>query len=107
LQRKKTDFLEVSGLDKEVIKTLKPLVKQREARFTRFYALSKRKVSRQTFVNHLAAAVDSGILLKRESGKNTYYSLAGKYPEEALLAEWLKQAREGLNFLPEEFVSYI
>lgn len=103
LQRKRAGFLENSDLGKEVIKTLRPLAKRREVRFTRFYALAKRKIARQTFVNYLALAVENGALLKREQGKNTYYSLAGKYFEEELLADWLKQAREKLNFLPEEF----
>jgi Fic family protein len=107
LQRSKAEFLAASGLDDNIIKTLKPLVKYSEVRFTRLYSLSKRKASRQTFVNYLAIAVDSGILLKREQGKNTYYSLAGNYPEEILLADWLDQSRQRFNFLPEEFVNYI
>ncbi|MEI7620842.1 MAG: Fic family protein, partial [Candidatus Falkowbacteria bacterium] len=106
LQRSKTEFLDASGLDNNVIKTLKPLVKYSEVRFTRLYSLSKRKASRQTFVNYLAIAVDSGVLLKREQGKNTYYSLAGNYPEEVFLADWLDQSRKRFNFLPEEFINY-
>lgn len=104
LQRKKIAFLENNDLDKTLIKTLKPIIKRRELRFTRFYALAKRKVSRQTFVNYLALAVGYGVLIKREQGKNTYYSLAGKYLEEELLIDWLKQSREKLNFLPDEFI---
>lgn len=103
LQRKKISFLENSDLEKEIIKVLKVLAKRREVKFTSFYALAKRKVARQTFVNYLALAVENGALLKRTQGKNTYYSLAGKYSEEDLLINWLKQAREKLNFLPDEF----
>jgi len=33
--------------------------------------------------------------------------LAGNYPEEALLSDWLGRARERLNSLPEEFVNYV
>ena len=107
LQRSKLGFLESSGLDINVIKVLRPIIKYSEVKFTRLYSLSKKKVSRQTFVNYLAIAVDSGVLLKRENGKNTYYSLAGNYPEEALLSDWLGRARERLNSLPEEFVNYV
>lgn len=107
LQRKKISFLENSGLDREVIKILKPLVKRREVKFTRFYALAKRRVARQTFVNYLGLAIESGVLIKREQGKNTYYSLVGKYLEEELLIDWLKRARERLNFLPEEFAGEV
>lgn len=105
MQRKKLEFLEISGLGKEIIKNLKPLAKRREANFTRLYALTKRKVARQTFVNYLSLAVNKGIIIKREQGKNTYYSLAGNYPEEAILEIWLKQAGDKLNYLPEEFRS--
>lgn len=107
LQRKKSAFLNDSGLDEKIIKALKPLVKRRELRFSRFYALAKRKVSRQTFVNYLAEAVEKGLIIRREQGKNTYYSLAGNYPENNLLADWLASARDRLNFLPEELVGYL
>lgn len=106
LQRNKAEFLEASGLEKNIAKVLKPLAKCSEVRFARFYALSKRKVARQTFVNYLGLAVESGVLKKREQGRNVYYSLAGNYPEEALLADLLFQARERFNYLPEEFVGY-
>lgn len=104
-QRKKLEFLENSSLEKDVIKTLKPLTKRHEARFTRLYALSKRKVSRQTFVNHLSTAVIGGVVKKREQGKNVYYSLVGQYPEEKLLETWLNQSSDKFNYLPEEFRS--
>lgn len=107
LQRKKTTFLNNSGLDKNIVKILKPLVKRRELKFTKFYALNKRKAARQTFVNYLEEAVASGIVLKRSQGKNTYYSLAGDYPEDVILLNWLKAARGKLNFFPEEFINYL
>ncbi len=107
LQRKKAEFLERSGLSKEVAKIMKPLVKRREVKFSRFYALAKRKAARQTFVNYLEEAVGSGVVKRREQGKNVYYSLAGEYAEEKILEEWLRQAREKLNFLPEELESYV
>lgn len=107
LQRKKAQFLDNSGLDKEVVKTLKPLIKRQELQFSRFYALAKRKVSRQTFVNYLSQATEKGIVKRREQGKNVYYSLQGNYPEEKILKDWLISVRGQLNYLPEEFVGII
>jgi Fic family protein len=107
LQRKKSEFLQNSGLEDETIKLLKSLVKKGEVRFERFYALAKRKVSKQTFINHLSEALDRGVILKRAQGRNTYYSLAGNYPETELLKQGLKGAREKLNYLPEELISYL
>lgn len=107
LQRKKLDFLNNSGLDKNVISIIKPIIKHKEVRFSRFYALSKRKVSRQTFVNYLALATESGVLQKRNIGKGTYYSLSGNYQEETMLNELLQAVREKTNFLPNELVNYI
>ena len=107
LQRKKSEFLENSGLDSDTIKLLKPLVKKGEVKFDRFYALAKRKVSKQTFINHLSESLDKGVILKRAQGRNTYYSLAGNYPETELLKLELKEARDKINYLPEELISYL
>jgi len=107
LQRKKLEFLNSSGLDKSVISTIKPVIKYNEFRFSKFYALSKRKVSHQTFVNYLALATESEILQKRSVGKNVYYRLNGNYQEEIILNELLQEAREKVNFLPNEFVNYL
>jgi Fic family protein len=107
LQRNKLKFLENSGLDKSVIRNLKPLIKCSELRFTKLYAVSKRKISRQTFVNYLEIALSAGVINKRENGKNTYYSLAGNYYEETILPELLKEVRDKINFLPNEFINYL
>lgn len=107
LQRKKQDFLNNSGLDDKIIKILKPLVKRNEVKFGRFYALAKRKVARQTFVTYLDEAVTKGVVIKREQGKNTYYSLAGNYSESNLLIDWLNIGRKKLNYLPDDLVVYL
>jgi Fic family protein len=105
LQRKKLVFLTESGLDKNVIKVLKPLIKHRELRFSRFYALAKRKVAKQTFSNYIKEA--DGVIERRSAGKYIYYSLAGNYPEEETLAVSLREAREKINYLPDEFIGYL
>lgn len=107
LQRKKQVFLNNSNLDSKIIKVLKPLVKRDEIKFSRFYALAKRKVARQTFVNYLEEAVERKIVVKKELGKNTYYSLAGNYPELNLLSDWLIIGRDRLNFLPDDLIVYL
>ena len=107
LERKKQEFINNSGLETNTIKLLKPLVKSGELKFARFYALSKRKVSRQTFINHLNEALDQKIIIKREQGRNTYYSVAGTYLEVDILKEKLKIVREKLNYLPPSFISYL
>lgn len=107
LQRKKALFLNNSGLDDKIIKVLKPLIKRREVKFGRFYALAKRKVVRQTFVNYLSEAVEKRIIIRREQGKNVYYSLAGDYFENNLINSWLLPARDKINFLPDDLIGYL
>jgi len=82
-------------------------VKRRELKFGRFYALAKRKVVRQTFVNYLSEATERGVVVRRERGKNVYYSLAGDYSENDLISNLLLPAREKLNFLPNDLVGYL
>lgn len=106
LERKKQEFITNSNLESDTIKLLKPLVKNGELKFSRFYALAKRKVSRQTFINHLNEALDQKIIIKREQGRNTYYSVAGTYPETNILQKKLKIVREKINYLPPDFISY-
>jgi len=107
LERKKQEFINNSNLGLPAIKLLKSLVKNGELKFSRFYALSKRKVSRQTFINYLNEALDQQIIIKREQGRNTYYSVAGNYLEVDILKEKLKIAREKLNYLPPDLISYL
>lgn len=107
LQRKKAIYLSNSGLDDKIIKVLKPLIKRREVKFGRFYALAKRKIVRQTFINYLSEAVEKGIVIRREQGKNVYYSLAGTYLETSLINNWLVTARDKINFLPNDLVVYL
>ncbi len=107
LEKKKLAFIKSSGLEKEVIKVLKPLTKRKNAKFSRLLALNKRKVSRQTFANYLAEATGAGILRKEEAGRNAFYSINVDYPEETLISDFLKQAKEKLGFLPNDIISYL
>jgi len=107
LEKKKLSFIKSSGLGKEVIKVLKPLVKRKNAKFSQLFALNKRKVSRQTFANYLAEATGAGILHKEEAGRNVFYSINVNYPEEPLISDFLKQAKEKLGFLPNDMIGYL
>lgn len=104
LQRKKFNFLERSGLDNNIIKILKPLIKNKELKFGRLLALNKRKVSKQTLVNYLAET--SPVINKRQQGKNVYYSLRGEYFEEELITQQVALARDRGMFIPNEFLGY-
>lgn len=106
LQRKKLEFLQRSGLEKEVIAILKPLAKRQEINFSRLFALNKRKLARQTFSNYLQAAVASGFVQRRPIGRNAYYSLTGHWVEQEQLTVWLKSGRDVFGFLPNELAGY-
>lgn len=100
-QKKKLTFLESSGLSKSVIKALKPLVKKRELKFTKLAALNKHKISKQTLINYLEEAAT--FINRREQSKYVYYSLKGDYPEESIVLNFLKEAREAEVFVPDEY----
>lgn len=102
LQKKKQGYLEVSGLPKNVIKSLKPLIKKPELKFSRLLALNKRKISKQTLINYLNEA--SEFTRRREQGKYVYYSIKGDYSEEIIINNSLADARREGVFIPDEYV---
>lgn len=101
LQKKKLSYLESSGLSKNVIKILKPLVKKRELKFTKLFAINKRKVSKQTLITYLSEA--SNFINRREQGKYVYYSIKGDYPENYIINISLEDARQEGVFIPDEY----
>ena len=108
LSRKKEEIIKNSGLDKETISIIKPLIKRSQANFTKLLALNKRKVSRQTLSNHLSLAVEKEILTKKRLGRNVFYSLSNfNYEEEEILKDSLKFARGKNSFIPNNLVSYL
>ncbi|MBN2837165.1 MAG: Fic family protein [Fusobacteriaceae bacterium] len=102
LQRKRAEFLDSYSLNKGVKSILKPLIKRGELRFSRLFALNKRKVVRQTFVNYLKEAELEGVLKKRELGKAVFYSLALDFEEDRILKDWKDLALEKGAFLPDK-----
>jgi Fic family protein len=108
LSRKKEEIIKNSGLDKETISIIRPLIKRSQANFTKLLALNKRKVSRQTLSNHLSLAVEKEILTKKRLGRNVFYSLSNfNYEEEEILKDSLKFARGKNSFIPNNLVSYL
>lgn len=103
LEAKRHEFLEKQEIESQIKAILKPLIKRSELQFKNLFRHSRGKIARQTFVNRLKKAVDQNIVLKRESGRATYYSLNLKdAPEEETLNRWLTFTKQRLSFIPDD-----
>ncbi|HUD09945.1 MAG TPA: Fic family protein [Patescibacteria group bacterium] len=102
LSAKRSEFLSNQTSDEQIRLVLKPLIKRRELQFKNLFSVAKSKMSRQTFVNQLQKATDENIILKRETGRTTYYSLNFNAPDEEALNRWLTFAKKKLSYIPDE-----
>lgn len=102
LETKRNNFLNRQNVEKQTRQVLKPLIKRRECQFKTLYKLSKRKFARQTFVNFLNDAADMKIVNRRESGRNTFYTLNLVLPEEETFFRWLEFAGKRLAYIPDD-----
>src|ERR1035437_4248509 len=102
LASKRSEFLGNQTNDEQILVVLKPLVKRREFQFKNLFVATRGKMARQTFVNQLQKATDEHIILKREAGRTTYYSLNFNAPEEEALTRWLTFAKKKLAYIPDE-----
>lgn len=100
LESKRQEFLERKDLDEQVKKILKPLIKRHEIQFKNLLKLSGRKIARQTFVNYLQQATERKIIIKREAGRATYYSLNVSPLEEETFHSLLDFAKIKLSYIP-------
>ena len=100
LEAKRQEFLERQDLDEQVKKILKPLIKRHEIQFKTLIKLSGKKIARQTFVNYLQQATDKKIVIKREVGRATYYSLNVSPLEEKMFHSLLDFAKTKLSYIP-------
>lgn len=101
LEIKRQQYIARSGLEKDIQKILKPLVKRGELQFKNFYKIVKNKASKQTFVNSIEKAVSEKILFRREQGKTTYYRLNLETDEQKLLVELLKTVKDKVAVIDE------
>lgn len=101
IDSKRLEFLNNQKVEKQIKSILKPLTKQKSIQFKNLLKMSKRKVSRQTFVNYIENALTQKIILRSEVGKNTYYTLNITAPEEETLEEWLETISKKLGYIPD------
>ena len=102
LSAKRSEFLSNQTDDEQILLVLKPLLKRRELQFKNLFVAVRGKMARQTFVNQLQKATDENIVLKREAGRTTYYSLNFNAPEEEALNRWLTFAKKKLSYIPDD-----
>jgi len=102
LAAKRSEFLSNQTNDEQVLLVLRPLLKRRELQFKNLFIAVRSKMARQTFVNQLQKATEENILLKRDAGRTTYYSLNFNAPEEEALVRWLNFVKKKLSYIPDE-----
>ena len=103
LASKRSEFLKKQTDDDQIFLVLKPLIKRRELQFKNLFKTARNKMARQTFVNQLQKATDENIVLKREVGRTTNYSLNFNAPEEEALNRWLTFIKKKLSYIPDDF----
>ena len=101
-ETKRSEFLNRQELDGQMKLALKPLLKQGEIQFKNLARITRDKMARQTLVTYLQKAVEQKIILKRELGKTTYYSLNFTTQEKETLQKWLAFAKERLAYIPDD-----
>jgi Fic family protein len=102
LASKRSEFLNNQTNDEQILLVLKPLLRRKELQFKNLVTAVRGKMARQTFVNQLQKATADKIVLKREVGRATYYSLNFNAPEEEALIRWLTFAKKKLFYIPDE-----
>lgn len=101
-ETKRSEFLNRQELDGQMKLALKPLLKQGEIQFKNLARITRDKMARQTLITYLQKAEKQKIILKRELGKTTYYSLNFITPEKETLQKWLAFAKERLTYIPDD-----
>lgn len=102
LEIKRQQYIANSLLEKDIQKAIKALIKRRELQFKSFYKIIKNQISKQTFVNYLEKAVSDKVLIKRDTGKATYYRLNIETDEEKLLDELLEDIKGKVGVIDED-----
>lgn len=102
LEVKRSEFLAKKDIDGNAKRILKPLVKRRELQFKNLFRTARGKMARQTFVSALQKATEALVVLKRESGRSTYYRLNMTAHEEETINKWISFAGGKLDFIPDD-----
>lgn len=102
LEVKRSEYIEGQSTETQIKGILKPLIKRRELQFKSLFKSAKSKMARQTFVTYLQKANKENIVVKREVGRTTYYSLNLKTVEEKTIRSWLNFVQKRLPYIPDE-----
>lgn len=102
LEVKRKAFLDNQDTEEQVKIICKPLTKKHEIQFKNLLKGVRGKMARQTFVNYLQQAVNEKIVIKREKGRVTFYSLNISPREETAFRIMLDFIKKKLNFIPDE-----
>lgn len=105
LESKRQDFIRNQNLEGQMDLILKPFIKRGEWQFKNLARINRKKVARQTLITYLQKAVDIKILIKRESGRSTYYKLNFETSESETLQKWLLFIKGKLNFIPDDIAT--
>ena len=97
-------YLKRLNLDAKIVPIIRPLVKQKEMQYKKLWKVAKKRITNKTFSTYLQNGVSDGYLVRRQYGKNTYYSLKIALPEEQILARWVAEIKTKLAFVPDEYV---
>jgi Fic family protein len=106
IEVQKNNIIKRMNLNEKLLPLIKLLIKHPELQYKKMWNMMKRKMTNKTFVAYLKNAVESGIFLKREQGKNTYYSLKIKLEEEKYLAEMIRSLSRKLPYLPGRYMNF-
>ena len=101
LEVKRSEFLDRQNLEGQMKTALRPLVKRQEMQFKNLFRQARKKMARQTFVTYLQKATEQSMLVKRESGRATYYSLNVDFPEVKTLKKWRDVIVKKLTYIPD------
>lgn len=104
LEVKRSEFLDRQNLGGQMKIVLRPLIKRQEMQFKNLFHHARGKMARQTFVTYLRKATEQEVLIKRESGRTTYYSLKFNAPETQTLKKWRDVIEKRLAYIPDEIL---
>jgi len=104
LEAKRNEFINKKTNDQNIKNIIKPLIKRKKLQFKHLLKSINQKMARQTFVTYLQKATNEKIVIKKDMGRSTYYSLNVTLPEEKTINNWLQFVKKRLPYIPDEFL---